>query len=142
MRFQNTPPEMTDLLPHEVIIVGTNTQGIHGAGLAKFCKDNWGLLPGISMGLCGKSYGVITKDLKGFNPYAPTHPLYKEKMIGFIASQMLTLYTFAHFRPDLVFYVTLVGCGLGGFNVDEIKPVFDAISEYKPLNICLPIEFE
>lgn len=141
MRFQNTPPEMTDLLPHEVIIVGTNTQGIHGAGLAKVCKDKWGLIPGIPMGLCGQSYAIVTKDLRKFNPYSPEHPTYKEKMIGYIASQLLTLYTLAHFETEKVFYVTLIGCGLGGFNVDEIKPVFDAISKYKPLNVCLPIEF-
>lgn len=54
---------ITDLKPNEVILVGTNTKGIHGKGLAKLAKDKFGLLPGISKGLCGQCYGIVTKDL-------------------------------------------------------------------------------
>ena len=141
MRFQNTPPEITELQKNEVIVVGTNTQGIHGAGLAKLAKEKWGLIPGVSMGLCNQSYGLITKDLTIFNPNSEDYEEYKELMKGFIGVQLINLYFFAALRKDLTIYMTLIGCGLGGFTIDEIAPIFKHLESDRPSNVCLPIEF-
>lgn len=141
MRFQNTPEIITELLPNEVIIVGTNTKGIHGAGLALEAKNKWGLIPGVSMGLCGQSYGIITKDLDLFPIKGNTMDYYR-MILEMIEWQINTLYRFANFRKDLTFYVTKIGCGLGGFTIDEIKSIFSDLPYTKPNNVCLPIEFE
>jgi hypothetical protein len=141
MRFQNTPSEITELEKNEVIVVGTNTQAIHGVGLAKLAKEKWGLIPGISMGLCNQSYGLITKDLTIFNPNSEDHGEYKNLMKAFIGVQLINLYFFAALRKDLTFYITLIGCGLGGFTIDEIAPLFKSLKSDVPSNVCLPIEF-
>ena len=46
---------------------------------------------------------------------------------------------FAKTRPDLKFYVTQIGCGIAGFKVEEIAPLFQTAIEVE--NIILPQAF-
>lgn len=134
-RWNNTPEQINELLPGEVIVIGTNTQGIHGAGAALQAKNKWGLKQGVPMGLCGQSYGLITKSL-----IFPREE--KEAMIYFIGVQFFLLFAFAQLRKDLTFYLTKVGTGLAEFTVEEIKEILEKTLTLKPTNVILPIEWE
>ena len=46
---------------------------------------------------------------------------------------------FAMTRPDLKFYVTQIGCGIAGFKVEEIAPLFQDAMHIE--NIILPKDF-
>lgn len=47
-----------------VMVFGSNTQGIHGAGAAKFAKDMFGAQIGVVEGITGNAYALPTKDLE------------------------------------------------------------------------------
>ena len=125
-----TPEIITELKPNEIFVYGSNQFAIHGAGSAKAAKDKFGAIyKDVPMGLCGQSYGIITKS---FNDI-PVN-------LEFISLQVKTLYCFAVLRPELTFYVTKIGTALAGFTIQEIANVFTSIP-FKPSNIILPIEF-
>jgi len=46
---------------------------------------------------------------------------------------------FARSHPELTFYVTRIGCGIAGFTVKEIAPLFSEALEVK--NVILPDDF-
>ena len=81
------------------------------------------------MGLCGQSYGIITKSFNN-----------KPCTLEFIKQQIDVLYSFATYRPELTFYVTKIGTALAGFTIEEIAIIFKSIP-IQPSNIILPKEF-
>ena len=46
---------------------------------------------------------------------------------------------FAHQHPELHFLVTPIGCGIAGFEAEDIAPLFESAKEMK--NISLPESF-
>ncbi len=46
---------------------------------------------------------------------------------------------FAGIHPELIFYVTRIGCGIAGFSDEEIAPLFSEAR--KLLNVVLPESF-
>lgn len=125
-----TPEIITSLNKNEIFVYGSNQFAIHGAGSAKAAVDNFGAIyKDMPMGLCGQSYGIITKS---FNE-TPCE-------LFFIGAQIKVLYLFALLRPELIFYVTKIGTALAGFTMDEIANLFKSMP-FKPNNIILPIEF-
>jgi len=59
---KNTPEIITELNPNEIFVYGSNQYAIHGAGSAKAAVDKFGAIyKDVPMGLCGQSYGIITK---------------------------------------------------------------------------------
>ena len=106
-------------LPHNgIAVVGTNPQGIHGAGAAKWAYDNAGLLWGHAQGLCGKSYGIITKNLR-----KRIHPSISEPDI---VSQIGKLYKVAQVMDQHEFYVfySADGVNLNGYTPQEMARMF------------------
>jgi len=125
-----TPENITELKQNEIFVYGSNQYARHGAGSAKAAVDKFGAVYGdVPMGLCGQSYGIITKS---FNDVEVT--------LKFIERQVWVLYQFAFLRPDLTFYVTKIGTALAGFTIEEIANVFRNVP-IQPKNIILPIEF-
>ncbi len=128
--MKNTPEIITVLAPNEIFVFGSNNLGQHAGGAARIAVDKFGAINGMPIGLQGNSYAIITTS---FNDERIT--------IGFIREQVDVLYQFAKVRPDLTFYVTKIGCGIAGWTVEMIAPIF-AAKEYKRTNnIILPIEF-
>lgn len=122
-------PEKIDSLPNDkcIFVYGSNQFAIHGAGSAKTALDKFdAIYKDAPMGLCGQSYGIITKSLNDL-------PVTLE----FIEQQVKVLYSFANYRNDLTFYVTKIGTNLAGFTLDEIANIFKSLST--PNNIILPI---
>ena len=124
--YQHTPPDIRSLNEDEIFVFGSNTQGRHGKGAAKFAMQKFGAKWGVAEGLTGRCYALPTVgDNLSF--------MSKER----IAIKVRRFYECAKEHPELTFLVTLVGCGLAGHKVKDIAPMFA-----KPLpNVVIPEEF-
>lgn len=98
--------------PNSYFVFGSNLKGIHGAGAAKQARMDFGAQLGVGEGYTGRSYAIPTKDrnLKvldldtiGFHIRKFVEETQKEKN---------------HF------YVTPIGCGLAGYEPEDIAPMF------------------
>ena len=99
----------------KILVFGSNTEGRHGKGVAKLALDNHGAIYGQARGLQGNSYAIVTKDLaKG----------YRSVSLESIQEQVVEFMEFARNNPSMEFYVSPIGCGLAGFKIDEIAPMF------------------
>lgn len=117
-----TNPENT------IFVFGSNTEGKHGKGAALFALKHRGAIYGKAKGLQGSSYAIITKDLKKGERSVSLESI-KEQVDEFIQ--------FAIDNPNLKFQVTPIGCGLAGFNVTEIAPMFKNVPSNVNLNYVL-----
>jgi len=122
--MNSSPSRITSLKPGEVFVFGANEAGIHGAGAAKQA-----LKFGAKYGHYGRrnqTYGIPTKDKD-----IKTLPL--ESIDGHVARFIVH----ATCNPDTTFLVTEIGCGLAGYQPEQIAPMFRNIPE----NIILPESF-
>lgn len=118
-----SPQWITTLADDEVFVFGSNLEGLHGGGAALLAYERFGAVWGQGTGLQGKSYGIPTMH-GGIDTIAP----YVDEFIAF-----------AREHRELKFLVTEIGCGIAGFTVEEMAPLFkDAIDEE---NIYLPQRF-
>ncbi len=119
------PDNVTHLNRDEVFVFGSNEAGRHGKGAAKTAL-RWGAILGVGEGLRGKTYAIPTKDKRINTLRLDTIDHYVRKFIKF-----------AHTRKDLTFFVTQIGCGLAGYSVADIAPMFLSV----PDNVRLPKAF-
>jgi hypothetical protein len=124
MRY--TPPNIRKLEEGEIFTFGSNTQGRHGKGAAKFAMQKFGAKWGDAEGLTGRCYALPTV---GDN--------LSKMSINSIATHVRRFYKCAEKHPELTFLVTLVGCGLAGHKIKDIAPLFN----YQLPNVILPKEF-
>ena len=118
-----TPDNITSLGEDEVFVFGSNLAGNHAGGAARIAREKFGAIMGQGVGLQGQSYAIPTMQ-GGVETIRP----YVDEFIKFAAIN----YTKR-------FLVTKIGCGIAGFSVEEIAPLFDsAIDRY---NIILPESF-
>ena len=104
---RTTPKWITSLQPDEVFVFGSNLQGLHAGGAAKLAMQ-WGAVWGKGVGLQGQTYAIPTMQ-GGVNTIRP----YVDEFISF-----------AKQHPNKTFLVTEIGCGIAGFSVKEIAPLF------------------
>ena len=109
-----------------VFVFGSNRRGAHGAGAALYARLHRGAIAGQGEGLQGNSYGIPTKDEN-----IQTLPLDE------IEIHVNRFLAFAAARPELVFQVTPIGCGLAGYKPEQVAPMF----RHAPPNCRLPPEF-
>lgn len=105
-----------------IFVFGSNPQGRHGAGAAAVARQYFGAKYGQGSGLMGKSYGIITKDLrKKKHPSIPS---------GEIKEQIRVLYEYAVANPTLDFYVAYSSKGpyLSGFTPQQMASMFSFIT--------------
>ena len=124
MRY--TPEHITSLAPNEIFVFGSNLAGIHGAGAARLAFDRFGAVWGVGIGHQGKTYALPTKDND-----------IETLSTGEIKKYVDVFLQFAEDHPEFTFLVTKVGCGLAGWNVEDIAPLFSEVSN----NVVLPREF-
>ena len=108
------------LEPGEVFVFGSNPQGAHGGGAARFAHDRFGAVWGQGEGLQGQSYGIDTMSGLG---------VFREHALRFL--------DFAREHPELRFLVTEVGCGIAGYTPDQVAGFFRGA----PDNVVLPKSF-
>lgn len=129
-----------DTFPKNAIFVfGSNTEGQHMGGAAKFAVDNFQAVWGQGEGLQGQSYAIPTLTfIKVDGPLGPEEQLTK-LYIEDITVNFQRFINFALDHPELEFHLTKIGCGIAGFEVKEIASIFKGM--LIPENVIMPIEF-
>ena len=124
MEGKRISPRWIDTLEeNEIFVFGSNLQGMHGGGAARVAHEKFGAVWGEGIGLQGQSYAIPTMH-GGVDAIAPY-------VNDFIA--------FAQEHPELKFLVTEIGCGIAGFRISEMAPLFK--EALKMENIYLPERF-
>ena len=123
MNRRYTPEKITHLKENEIFVFGSNLAGVHGGGAAHIAYGKFGAIWGQGVGLQGQSYGIPTMH-GGIDKIKP----YVDQFIEF-ASQ----------HPEYTFLVTKIGCGIAGFTIGEMAPLF--AQAIKLENVVLPKEF-
>lgn len=118
-----TPELIKELHANEIFVFGSNSRGMHGGGAAAIACLKFGAKWGVGEGLTGKCYALPTM----------------EGGVDYIAGKVQNFIACAKAHTELKFYVTKIACGIAGFTIEEIGPLFaDAIDIE---NIILPHEF-
>lgn len=118
-----TPERISELKPNEIFVFGSNLAGSHGGGAARLAYDRFGAIWGQGVGLQGQSYGIPTMH-GGVDVIKP----YVDEFIEF-----------AKQHPEYKFLVTKIGCGIAGFTIKEMAPLFQQAIDVE--NIILPKDF-
>lgn len=117
-----SPQWINKLEPGEIFVFGSNIDGLHGGGAAYVAMKQFGAIWGQGEGLQGQSYAIPT--MEGYESM-------KKAVERFI--------DFAKKHPELKFLVTAIGCGIAGYKVKEVAPLFkDSIGLE---NVYLPSDF-
>ena len=124
MSKRYTPEIISELKENEIFVFGSNLAGAHGGGAARAAFNKFGAVWGQGVGLQGQSYAI------------PTMHGGPEKIKPYVDEFV----EFAKNHREYTFLVTKIGCGIAGFAIEEIAPLFaDAVDVE---NIILPKEFE
>lgn len=120
---RTTPQWISVLEENEIFVFGSNLAGMHGGGAARVACLHFGAVMGQGVGLQGQSYAIPTMQggVETIRPYVDE----------FIA--------FAKLNPDKRFLVTPIGCGIAGFEPEDIAPLFEDAKDVE--NIWLPKSF-
>lgn len=109
-----------------IFVFGSNLAGRHGAGAALYAAVNHGAVRGVGEGRTGNSYAIPTKD---------EH--LRTRGLEAIGKSVQAFLRYAREHPELVFDVTRIGCGLAGYQDQDIAPMFCGA----PINCRLPEEW-
>lgn len=112
----------------KIFVFGSNREGRHSAGTALHAARNWGAKHGQARGLQGRSYAIVTKELR---PDKPAVTLEE------IAQEVEHFLIFAMNHMEMDFVVSAIGCGLAGFKSYQIAPMFHD----RTTNVFLPEKF-
>ena len=104
-------------------VFGSNLAGRHGKGAALLARTYRGARTGKGYGPQGTCYALPTKDVD-----------LKILSLKEISKHVSEFLAYAQSRPNEVFQLTRVGCGLAGYQDSEIAPIFYSA----PKNIILP----
>ena len=122
-----TPDYIDRLLSNQIFVFGSNTLGYHTGGASGTARKKFGAVWGQSEGLQGQSYAIPVDYGKGVR-----NDVDVKAAVGRFIS-------FAKEHTELFFFVTRVGCGVAGYQDDEMAQFFkDALGLR---NICLPRSF-
>lgn len=109
-----------------VFVFGSNLAGTHAGGAAKTAYLHFGAMKGVGRGWSGQSYAIPT-----MNEHLQQMPL--SQIQHYIED--FKIYTKNH--PKIKYFITSLGCGVAGYKVEEIAPMFKGISK----NVIFPINF-
>lgn len=126
MKIKNkrfTPDRVESLSQCEIFVFGSNLEGQHMGGAAKMAYEKFGAEWGVGDGPTGRCYAIPTMQggLRDIRPYA-------DKFIAY-----------AKEHPNNRFLLTRVGCGIAGFNDDDMAQLFEDALDVP--NITYPREW-
>lgn len=113
---------IAELGENEIFVFGSNIQGAHGGGAARYAYQNFGAEWGVGEGITGRTYALPTME---------GDASMKRAVGRFIDC--------AKAHPELTFLVTAIGCGIAGYTPDEVAPLFREATSLE--NVYLPQVF-
>ena len=104
-----TPSWIDSLKENEIFVFGSNLAGMHGGGAARIAHLHFGAVMGQGVGLQGQSYAIPTMQggVETIRPYVDRFIAYAKR------------------HPEKHFLVTPIGCGIAGFEAEDIAPLFE-----------------
>ena len=96
-----------------IFVFGSNSAGRHGKGAAQYARDVLGAKPGQGEGLMINCYGIPTK-----------YGNLQVKPLSEINESVQRFVEFTKAHPQLQWHVSAVGCGLAGYEAQDIAPMF------------------
>lgn len=115
-----TSPDWRD--PNVVFVFGSNTNGAHRGGAARAAYEWFGAEWGKVEGPSGQTYAISTIS---YDPEIPEQE---------IEPQIVRFLHYVDANPDKQFFLTRIGCGIAGYDDEDIAPLFAEIRE----NISYP----
>ena len=122
-----TPDYIDCLLPNQIFVFGSNSLGYHTGGASGTARKKFGAVWGQPEGLQGASDAIPVDFGKGIRKDNEV----KKSIERFLA--------FTKEHLELFFFVTRIGCGMGGYRDEEMAQFFKGALDLK--NICLPKSF-
>ena len=116
------------LKDNQIFVFGSNANGNHAGGAARQAVESFGAVMGQAKGLQGQSYAIVTLDGN-----------MQKVSLDYIREQLEELNEFAKENDGKVFLLTLIGCGIAGFSIEEIKAEVTKIEWTN--NVDIPEEF-
>ncbi len=114
-------------LPEDTVFVfGSNLAGTHQGGAAKTAHLFFGATKGVGRGWAGQSFAIPT-----MNEHLQQMPLSQ------IQHYIDDFKIYAKNHPKMKYFITSVGCGVAGYKVEEIAPMFKGIAR----NVIFPVSF-
>jgi len=141
---------ITNITENEIVVFGSNPEGRHGAGAAKFALNNFGAIYGNGRGRQGNSYALITKNLKAGFVEKKTGILYptagaKSISIHHLIDNIKELYQYALDNPELKFKVAYTNDNnnLNGYtSIEMFKMFLKAGNDKIPVNFSFHDSFK
>lgn len=109
-----------------VFVFGSNLAGQHAGGAARTAHQHFGAVWGVGRGWSGQSFAIPT-----MNEHLQQMPL--SQIEHYIDD--FKIYAKNHSKNK--YFLTAVGCGIAGYTVEEIAPMFKGISK----NVIFPVSF-
>lgn len=119
---------ITSVAKDEVFVFGSNRAGQHLGGAAAYAYEHFAAKWDVGEGRTGYCYAIPT--MEGI-------PFMRMAIDRFIAHATLNLKQPVNKRR--IFLVTKVGCGIAGYSVADVAPLFK--KAIKLPNVFLPLEF-
>lgn len=129
--------KVTSLEPNQIFVFGSNPEGRHGAGAAKYAADNFGAVMGQGKGLQGQSYALPTKDLR-VKANKSLRSISKEDIISNIKDMYQVAQMFGH-KEFLVSDYS--GKNLNGYTGQEMADMFHQAGPI-PANVIFNENFQ
>lgn len=111
-----------------IFVFGSNREGRHGKGAALEARQKHGARNGKAEGIQGRSYAIITKELR---------PGYPKVTLDEVREGVVRFLEFARAHAQYTFLLTPIGTGLAGFTNTEIMPLFAGA----PPNVKMPAQW-
>ncbi len=92
---------------------GSNLDGMHEGGAARFAASRHGAELGVGEGITGSSYALPT-----------VGHMFSRMPMSQVARAVFNFLGFAWAHPEMDFQVTRVGCGIAGFTDADIAALF------------------
>lgn len=128
MGNRTSSSNITELKQNEVFVFGSNLSGFHAGGAARAAL-RWGAVWGQGIGIQGQTYALPTVEKQ----------LSRILTVDEIRDHVIQFIDFAKDNPELTFLVTEIGCGIAGYTVEQIAPLFLGATDVD--NIHLPVSF-
>jgi len=118
-----------ELDSNEIIVVGTNKNGLHYGGAAKQAYEQFGLQWLVDEGISGQTYAFPTLDenMSKLNRSA-------------LERHVALLKKCCEKNQDKTFYLTRVGCGIAGFSDEYMSNLFKMFK--LPPNLIMPLDWK